>query len=233
MNNLWLFLILSHSFFLAHPGKSAAQNDAPDPLRFEEEIETFRQWDRKNSYPEDAVLFVGSSSIRMWETAAAFPSLPVINRGFGGAVITDLQYYYGDTIGKYHPELVVFYTGDNDVAEGLSAAEVFEDYREIVVRILEDHPGVRFLYIPIKPSSSRWHLWEEMQEVNRRVRAYNGRNDRLYYVDLATPLIGEDGRPDDSLFLDDRLHLNDQGYAVWNRVIGPVLGRIYSEATEK
>lgn len=206
-----------------------AQTEVPDPLRFEGEITAFRQWDLKNSFPEDAVLFVGSSSIRLWQTAAAFPSLTVINRGFGGAVISDVQYYYEETIAKYDPSLIVFYTGDNDIAIGMPPGEVFDDYREIVERILTDHPGVKFVYVPIKPSSSRWELWEKMQEVNRAVREYNAQNDQLYYFDLATPLLGSDGRPDDSLFLDDRLHLNQEGYAIWNRILGPELSRINSE----
>lgn len=205
-----------------------AQTEAPDPLRFEEQIAAFEQWDLKNSYPEDAVLFVGSSSIRLWETAAAFPTLPVINRGFGGAVISDVQYYYEETIGKYDPAMIVFYTGDNDVSIGMSPEEVFSDYREIVERILNDHPAVTFVYVPIKPSSSRWNLWEKMVEVNRKVKEYNKQNGQLYYVDLATPLLGSDGRPDDSLFLDDQLHLNQKGYALWNRILRPELKRIYS-----
>lgn len=225
LNKIILYVIFQWFFFTF----VNAQTEIPDPLRFEEEISTFEQWDLKNSFPNDAVLFIGSSSIRYWETAAAYPSLPVINRGFGGAVISDVQYYYDEVINKYDPAVIIFYTGDNDVAIGMTPGEVFSDYRNLVERILADNPGVRFVYLSIKPSSSRWNFWERMQEVNRRVKNYNSRNKRFYYVDLSTPLFGPGGRPDDSLFRDDRLHLNKEGYARWNRVLDPVLKKIYEK----
>src|SRR5690606_25008770 len=71
----------------------ASQAAPPAPTRFEAEIEAFRAWDRKNAVPADAVLFVGSSSIRMWATAVSFPDLPVVNRGFGGSQISDVNHY--------------------------------------------------------------------------------------------------------------------------------------------
>lgn len=223
LNKIYVLFLLP--FFLTPA--LLAQPESPDPLRFREEINAFKEWDRKNSYPPNAILFVGSSSIRLWETATAFPELPVINRGFGGAVISDVQYYYEETIDKYDPKIIVFYTGDNDIAIGMSPEEVFADYKTIVQTILDDHPDVSFVYLPIKPSSSRWKLWEQMQEVNRRVRKYNEQHGQLHYIDLATPLLTRDGRPDDSLFLDDQLHLGKKGYALWNRLLGKELERLF------
>lgn len=199
----------------------------PDPQRFQQEIETFMQWDAKNSFPEDAILFVGSSSIRFWKTHIAFPDLPVINRGFGGSHISDVQYYYEQVIQKYAPSVIVFYAGDNDVAGDKPVQQVLEDYRQITDRIIRDFPDVKFLYVPIKPSSSRWNYWETMAEANRQIKAYNKQHEHLYYVDLATPIL-QNGKPDDTLFRDDLLHLNEKGYAIWNRVIGPELNELYS-----
>lgn len=210
-----------------------SQTEAPDPIRFKKMIDNFEQWDLKNSYPEDAVLFVGSSSIRLWETADAFPDFPVINRGFGGSVIPDVLHFYEQTIDKYDPNIVVFYTGDNDIATGMSTEAVFSNYKKIVGRILNDHPDVLFIYIPIKPSSSRWDLWTKMKEVNQQVQKYNRQSDQLFYVDLATPLLAEDGKPDDSFFLDDRLHLNKKGYAVWNSILKPELKRLYPKTVSE
>lgn len=206
-----------------------AQTEAknPDPQRFKAEISNFGMWDAKNSFPQHAILFVGSSSIRFWESHDAFPELPIINRGFGGSEISDVLYYYDQVIGKYDPSVIVFYAGDNDIADHKTVEQVFGDYTNLTSRILHDFPNVKFIYIPIKPSSSRWELWGKMDDVNRQVEAYNKLNGHLYYIDTATPLLGANGRPNDSLFRDDHLHLNPTGYAIWNAKLQPELESLY------
>src|SRR5699024_10370064 len=120
-----LFLVLI-SFPLLSQAQSAVED--PDPHRFATEIEAFNRLDSKNSTPQHAIQFVGSSRIRMWQTHQAFPDFPVINRGFGGAQISDIIYYYEDVIAPYKPEVMVFYCGDNDIAAGKPVAQVFKDY---------------------------------------------------------------------------------------------------------
>jgi len=205
-----------------------AEND-PDPARFDAEIAQFQQWDAKNSYPEQAILFVGSSSIRMWKTHEAFPEYPVINRGFGGSHISDVQHFYDQVIKKYNPSVILFYAGDNDIAADKPVEQVVGDYKEITDRILTDFPDVKFVYVPIKPSSSRWQHWAAMDSANQRIKAYNEKHSQLYYVNLATPLLGSDGTPDDSYFIDDQLHLNGRGYAVWNRIVDPKLDQWFQQ----
>lgn len=224
----FLFLLtLIIGFF--HNAAFSQEVEDPDPLRFEEEIDRFEEFDSKNSFPEDAILFVGSSSIRLWNTAVAFPGMPVINRGFGGSHFSDLQYYYDSLVLPYDPSVVVLYEGDNDVASGKSNDQVFEDYLEFTDRLTNDFPDSRLVFVPIKPSSSRWELWPQAKNTNQRIKEHMGKNDQFYYVDLASPILGPDGKPDDSLFLDDLLHLNEDGYAKWNTAIRPVLQKLMSE----
>jgi lysophospholipase L1-like esterase len=204
----------------------------PDPLRFKQEINNFKEWDAKNSFPKHAILFAGSSSIRFWKSHDSFPSLPVINRGFGGAHISDMEYFYDQVIGKYDPSIIVFYCGDNDIAANKPVEQVFEDYKNLTDHILHDFPDVKFIYLPIKPSSSRWNYWSKMNEFNNRVKEYNSQNKHLFYLDTATPLLGSNGKPDDSLFRDDHLHLNPKGYAIWNRILAPELKLLY-DTTDK
>lgn len=201
----------------------------PDPLRFEEEIQSFEQWDAKNSAPDQAVLFVGSSSIRFWNTAEAFPEYPVINRGFGGSHITDVLYYYNRLIGRFDPSLIVFYCGENDIYSGQSIQHVFDDYLELLNRIESDFPEAHFLYVSIKPSTSRIEHSEQFAEFNRKVEEYNQSNNKMHYIDLASPLTTSNDRPDDSLFMDDRLHLNERGYRLWNGLLAEFLNRMASE----
>jgi len=220
---LFVLFLLGPSMGWAQP-----QGEDLDPERFRQEIEAFENWDAKNSFPDKAILFVGSSSIRMWETHKAFPDYPVINRGFGGSMISDVQYFYKEVIEKYDPTLVVFYAGDNDIANGKPVEEVVSDYKALTYRIHNDFPDANFLYVPIKPSNSRWNYWPAMKEVNQQVKAHNEKREHLYYVDLATPLLGEEGTPDDSLFVEDQLHLNEQGYTVWNQVMAPELEALFT-----
>lgn len=199
----------------------------PDPQRFKNEINNFQAWDAKNSFPQHAILFAGSSSIRFWESHDSFPAFPVMNRGFGGAHISDMLYYYDQVIRKYDPTVIVFYCGDNDIADGKPVEQVFDDYTNLTAHILHDFPRVKFLYLPIKPSSSRWNFWGKMNELNLRIKTYNQQNKHLFYMDTATPLLGLDGKPNDSLFRPDHLHLNPTGYAIWNRLLQPELKSLY------
>lgn len=200
-----------------------AQASDPDPARFAEQIESFEEWDSKNTAPDDAILFVGSSSIRFWPTAEWFPGRTVINRGFGGAHISDVNHYLEETVLRYSPDVVVFYAGDNDIAADKTPAQVLEDYREFVGAVQRGNPDTRIVFIAIKPSLARWSVWPEMQDANDRIRSYSDTRDDLYYADIAPPMLGDDGRPIPDQFVDDGLHMTPAGYEVWTEVMDRVL----------
>jgi lysophospholipase L1-like esterase len=203
---------------------SEAYADAPDPNpgRFAKDIETFAVWDSKNSFPENAILFVGSSSVRFWPTATAFPGKPIINRGFGGSEISDVIHFYDQVIKPYAPTKIFLYAGDNDIGRGKMADQVLEDYKELVAMVRSDFPKVDLIYISIKPSKLRWDKWPQMVEANRMVREYAESHPNLGYADLATPLLDADGNPRD-VFVDDGLHLNERGYFLWQQALAPHL----------
>ena len=220
-----ILLILGFSSF----GFGQEKIANPDAKRFQKGIDSFKKWDQKNSFPPQAILFVGSSSIRMWSTHDGFPKFPVINRGFGGAHISDVLYFYDDVIKKYEASLIVFYAGDNDIAAGKTIDQTFEDYQNIIKKIQTDNPRAKFIYIPIKPSISRWQYWEKMNQVNSLVKKYNSKNDKLYYVDLAAPILNSEGKPKEGLFMNDELHLNKSGYSLWQKLLQPMLEELFSK----
>ena len=162
------------------PASTTEPQAPPEPVRFQADIEAFRDWDTKNAFPADAVLFVGSSSIRMWPTAVDFPDLPVINRGFGGSQIPDVLLHLDSVVLKYRPAVVVFYAGDNDVNSGRTPEQVLADYRTFVERVRAGRTDTRFVFVPIKPSLARWTLWPEMQRANALVRAHSEPDPRHY-----------------------------------------------------
>ena len=203
---------------------SEAYADAPDPDpgRFAKSIETFSVWDSKNSFPENAILFVGSSSVRFWPTAAAFPGKPIINRGFGGSEITDVIHFYDQVIRPYAPAKIFLYAGDNDIGRGKTADQVFEDYQELVEIVQSDIPTVDLIFISIKPSKQRWDKWPQMMEANRMILEHSESHPNLGYADLATPLLDAEGNLRD-VFIDDGLHLNEYGYFLWQKALAPYL----------
>ena len=199
-----------------------AEKVDPDPSRFEKEINKIVKWDSKNSFPEDAILFVGSSSIRLWSTSEAFPDKPVINRGFGGSELSDLIHYYDVLIKPYSPEKIFLYEGDNDIDSGKTPVQVLEDYKQLVEMIEADFPGIEIVFISIKPSKSRWDKWPVMVEANSLIEAHTNTQNNLKYVDVASIMLNSKGEPKD-IFKDDNLHLNDEGYKLWAQAIKPYL----------
>lgn len=195
----------------------------PDPQRFAAELRAFDAWDRKNSTPKDAILFVGSSSIRLWPTAASFPDVTVVNRGFGGAHISDLIHFADQTVFKYRPRAIVVYAGDNDIADGKSPQQVLGDFQALMKLVREKLPEARVYFLSIKPSVARWRLWPTMQEANALVRKLAEEDARLEFIDVSPPLLGEDGRPRADMLVSDGLHLNDEGYRAWTKIIAPIL----------
>lgn len=202
----------------------------PDPLRFAKEINIFTEWDQKNSYPANAVLFAGSSSIRLWQTHTAFPKWPIINRGFGGAHISDLLHYYQETINVYSPRVIVFYCGDNDVAAGKPVHQILDDYIEFITKIKTDSPDIRLIYLPVKPSISRWDKWPLMDQLNQEIKRFNASDSNLYYSDTAAPMSVNGKKPCPELFMGDGLHLNQAGYALWTSILTPILQKVYDDS---
>ena len=198
----------------------AARVESP----FESEIRAFESADASNPPPPGGYLFVGSSSIRLWTTLAEdFPKLPVIGRGFGGSRIADSTRYADRIIFPYKPAKILLYAGDNDLADGRPPEKVREDFQTFVAQVRTSLPGAKIYFIAIKPSLARWALIDKIREANRLIREMAGKDDKVEYVDIFTPMLGPDGRPRAELLGPDGLHLNRARYELWRDVIAPVL----------
>jgi lysophospholipase L1-like esterase len=191
------------------------------PARWEAEIAKFEAEDMKSPPHADPIVFVGSSSIRLWKAADAFSDLPVINRGFGGSDIPAVTHFLPRIVTKYRPRAVVFYSGDNDIAAGRSGERVARDFDEFVQRVRKELPDAKLIVIGIKPSIKRWAMIEQMRDANRRIRATIQSTPGVVFIDVEPDMLGADGNPRAELFRDDGLHMNEQGYEVWNRLITP------------
>jgi lysophospholipase L1-like esterase len=228
MNRIKILLIITLCCLIVSNAQTEpAENDPA--AQWEKTIRTFEDWDKKNSFPKDAVLFVGSSSIRLWPTRECFGQFDVINRGFGGSHISDVVYFTKRIVLPYKPKVIVFYAGDNDITGGKTAERVFDDYRKFVGLAQKQLPATRIIFISIKPSGSRWPLWNVMKDANKMIEDFSQKDDRLYYLDAAAPLLDSNSRPKDELFLSDRLHLNDNGYELWTKLLTPVIEKAMNQ----
>ena len=219
------FLWLLNSDVLAKEATAPAAKKPAGPARFESEIAAFEKWDHQNAVPQNCILFVGSSTIRLWQTADAFPDLPVINRGFGGSTIPDVNHFADRVVFKYKPRTIVFYAGDNDIAAGHSPDKVFADYETFAKSVHERLPSTKLIYLAIKPRLFRFKLGPQSNPVNRGLKFIINKHGHDLYVDTATPILGADGQPRKELFRDDGLHMNPKGYEAWNSVLAPILAK--------
>jgi len=195
-----------------------------EPQPFEDEIARFEATDSINPPPRGSVLFVGSSSIRVWPNLKAdFPNAEVLQRGFGGSTLDQVDRYTPRIVLPYCPRLIVLYAGDNDLAEGRTPQQILADFKTFVGLVRPPMPKTRIVFVAIKPSTARVALLDAMRATNMLVRQYIASDPSLTYVDVFTPMLGPTGLPRGELFQADGLHMNAQGYAIWRRLLQPLV----------
>lgn len=214
---------LASLVLLLNAAGTSAQTQAPTPNRYEKDIAAFEAADRSNPPPKGEIVFVGSSTIRLWDTAAAFPDLKIINRGFGGSWLSDSVRHAERIVIPYEPRLVVVYAGDNDVSQGWTSEQVTIEFERFVQAIHAKLPRTRILYLAIKPSVLRWMQDDRMDLANEMIRAVCAKDDRLGFLDMGDVMLGWDEKPRPELFVSDGLHLSAEGYRMWNMLVRPFL----------
>jgi hypothetical protein len=193
-------------------------------LRFEKEIKAYEASDQKTPPPSGAILFTGSSSIRRWTSLAQdFPEHQVINRGFGGCQLADVIYYADRIIIPYKPKMIVVGAGGNDINAGKSPQQVLADFQTLVDKVRAQLPEARIAFIEINPSPARWSQASQQREANRLVKDYVAKGQNLDYIELFDAFLGPGGKPQEELYVADRLHQNAEGYKVRTLVVRPHL----------
>lgn len=202
-----------------------------DPTRWAQEIQEFVERDRAARAAAGSVVFLGSSSIRLWSSLAAdMAPVPVLNRGFGGSKLFDAIYYAEPLVSAHEPSLVVVFSGTNDLAgeDAKSAAQVRDLFRQLVERLRAADEGLTLCYVAITPTLAREEHLATVHEANRLIRLDCEADSKLEFVDPSVDLEDAHGRPDPQWFREDGLHLNEQGYEVWTRHIRPLVHRLHA-----
>jgi lysophospholipase L1-like esterase len=200
---------------LAFPFERVAMPAEPahDFAKWEKEIAAYEQMDRTNPPPKDALLFIGSSTIRRWTSLAQdFPAHKVINRGFGGSEIADATHFADRLIFPHHPRMVLLRAGGNDINAGKSPTQVFADFKEFVVTTQARLPETDIVFISLCPSVARWKQADKEKSLNGMVQQYAAQTPRVRYIETYDLSLGPNGEPRPDLFVADKLHFNGEGY---------------------
>jgi lysophospholipase L1-like esterase len=204
----------------------AAAQDQPQALadsQWDDVLAGFEALDKALTPPPRGVVFVGSSSIRLWDGLEGHFGKPneVIKRGFGGSRLSDCVKLMDRLVLAYQPRLVLLYAGDNDLAEGRSPAEILKQFSAFAEGVQRRLPQTRVAFISIKPSPARRGLIGKARTANALVRDYVATRPQLEFIDVFTPMLDNEGMPRADLFRNDGLHLDEDGYALWREVIKP------------
>jgi lysophospholipase L1-like esterase len=221
MNRLIRFFLL---LWMGVAATAPAQTAVPH--RFENEIKAFEATDKTNPPPQNAILFVGSSTIRIWKTLAQdFPGHKVINRGFGGSELSDAIYYFDRIVLPYKPKMIVLYAGSNDINARKTPETVMDDFKAFVRKVESALPDTKVAFVSINTSPSRWKDVEKVKQANRQIADFTAKNKKLIFIDTFPVLLDGEGKPRPELYIKDRLHLNAKGYAILTSIIAPYLGQ--------
>ena len=214
---LWLVALIAP----ATAQQAATPAAAAD--KWEKTIAQFEAEDQKSPPPREAVLFVGSSSIRLWDLKKSFPDVATINRGFGGSQMSDAARYARRIITPYRPRLIVLYEGDNDLAAKKTPEQVADDFTALLKAVRADLPTTPVVVIGTKPSPKRWELIDQQRALNRLLADRCQADGHATFLDVERPMLADDGQPKGSLFREDKLHLNDEGYRLWTSLLAPLV----------
>jgi lysophospholipase L1-like esterase len=220
-----LFGVLLLSGLVGSGCKTAPLNSLAthNSTQWEREIAAYEAADRTNLPPKDGIVFIGSSSILGWTNLVTdFAGLPVINRGFGGSQLADSVNFAERIIIPYQPRKVVIYAGGNDINAGKPPEMVYGDFVALVEKIHAGLPHARIAYISSAPNPRRWAQVDKVRELNALAAKYC-RHHGYDFIDVFPLMLGQDGQPKPDIFVDDRLHMNAKGYAIWTQAIRPYL----------
>jgi len=226
----YLLFIIASFFFSCSPLKK--YENLPEVLAWENDIQKFEQSDKKFEYSKDAIMFAGSSSIRLWSTIEIdMAPYPVIQRGYGGAKLSDFAIYADRIFDPHQCKAIVLFIA-NDITgseQDKTPSEVEQLFRYVLKTIRKTHPETPVFWVAVTPTPSRWEAWPRIKEAGILIEEVCNKNKNTYYIKTESAFLNESGIPKDELFVSDKLHLNENGYAIWTEIIKKKLSNVFSQ----
>jgi lysophospholipase L1-like esterase len=191
--------------------------------KWERTIVRFEKQDQLTPPQKGCVLFVGSSSFRMWKTLEKdMAPTKVLNRGFGGSKLVDLLVFKDRIVTNYHPSKIFLYEGDNDLSNGKKPIKEFlKEFVEFHNHIHKKLPDTKIYFVSIKPSLKRIKVWPYSSKGNAAIANECSKHPYLHYVDVASAMFDSNKKLKD-IFVKDNLHMNAKGYKIWAAIIRPL-----------
>ena len=191
-------------------------------MRYAKDINTFDSLNTVEKNSDKAIMFIGSSYIRLWKNIREEVKYKeIIQRGFGGCNLRDVAYYVKRIVYPHNPKAIFIYVGNDITASEKDKApdQVLEMYKYVVKVIREKYPTIPITWLAISPSERRWAKWNEVQEANALIKIFCKAKPNLYFIDSGAEFLGKNGQPITALYRDDKLHYNEEGYKVWGKNI--------------
>jgi lysophospholipase L1-like esterase len=206
-------------------GVLAVRLAAQTAEKWDAAIQKFEDQDKVSPPPTNGIVFIGASSIVRWNLPEYFPELgaKAINRGFGGSQSVDSVRYVDRIVVPYHPRIVVYYAGDNDVEANVPASEIAHQFELFDGKVHQALPQTKIIFISIKPSIRRWKWIDTIKSANAMVKAYCAKRKHLAFMDIEQQMLGTDGKPNPDLLVADGLHMTPAGYRIWTAALKPLL----------
>ena len=206
-------------------GVLAVRLAAQTAEKWDAAIQKFEDQDKVSPPPTNGIVFIGASSIVRWNLPEYFPELgaKAINRGFGGSQSVDSVRYADRIVVPYHPRIVVYYAGDNDVEANVPASEIAHQFELFDGKVHQALPQTKIIFISIKPSIRRWKWIDTITSANAMVKAYCAKEKHLAFMDIEHQMLGTDGKPNPDLLVADGLHMTPAGYRIWTAALKPLL----------
>jgi lysophospholipase L1-like esterase len=228
--SVWATTLVWQAAFLqaqTATGSTVAASPAPKTApseKWETTIREFEKVDRESPPPNHAILFIGSSTIRLWKSLKQdFPEHVVINRGFGGSQMVDSMYFTDRIVIPYKPKQIIVYAGSNDLAAGKTPEQVLNDFKAFVTQVRDKLPETKISFMSIGPSPARWSQAEKQQKANRLIKEFIDSGKNLDYIHVWDQFLGADGKPREEFFVADKLHNSDSGYKIRVEAVRPYL----------
>ena len=187
---------------------------------YEEEVRAREQRMLDRPPVPGSVVFYGSSSMRMWDSLVDdFRGVRALNQAFGGSTLEACAWFFERLVVPCQPRALVCYAGDNDLGDGRTPEQVVASFRKLLMKLDASFPTIPFTMLAIKPSPARWQLKEQIKATNAEICCQIRARDGGHFIDTFSAMLGSDGRPDTTLFLDDGLHVSPKGYLIWKRLL--------------
>ena len=223
----YLLLLISFAILSCSPVRK--YQNLPEVQAWEQNIQKFEQLDKSETYSEDAILFAGSSSIRLWSTLEKdMTPYPVIQRGYGGAKLSDFVVFAARIVDPHPCKAIVIFIA-NDITGGANdkrPQDVAGLFRNVLKTVRETHPSTPVFWIAITPTESRWKVWPEIKKANDLIKEICVNQYNTYFIRTDFAFLNESGYPKDELFKPDKLHLTEKGYEVWTGIIKKELNKV-------